>query len=361
MFRKDLFFVLKSFLIWRLFLFICLFLSSYFFDLQANFLGGGMANYLKAPWLWAWANFDGEHYLAIAQRGYGSGEEAFFPLYPFLIKLLGGGIWAGLFISHLAFFLALIGFYQLVKIDFKEKIARLTLILFLLFPTSFYFGSVYTESLFLALVVWSFYLARRQKWLGASLLGMFASATRLIGILLLPVLAIRKKSFWLLLIPLGLAAYLGFLKQTTGDPFKFLHVLPGFGEQRSATPILLPQVFYRYLFKILPNLNYQYFPVVFATWLEFGVALFFLFLIFYLFVKLEFDYWLFMTLGYLIPTLSGSFSSLPRYVLVLFPAFIYLAVWLERRQGLVKFFVFALLLAGLAISTALFGRGFWLA
>lgn len=320
-----------------------------------------MQSYLKAPWLWAWANFDGEHYLSIAARGYGFGEEAFFPLYPLLIKFLGGGVWAGLLISNFSFLIALVGLYKLIKLDFKEKVARLAVILLLLFPTSFYFGSVYTESLFLALVVWSFYFARGQRWFLASILGMFASVTRVIGILLLPVHAIRKRSWYLLLIPLGFLAYMFFLKQTTGDPLKFLHALPAFGEQRSATPILLPQVFYRYVFKILPNLNYSYFPIVFTTWLEFLAGLLFLFLILFSLGQLEISYWSFLLLGYLIPTFSGSFSSLSRYVLVLFPAFIFLAQWFEKRSPSLKFTIYGLLLISLAVSTALFVRGFWLA
>lgn len=336
-----------------------LFLAIKFLPLQPHFLGGGMANYLKAPWLWAWANFDGEHYLAIAQSGYGFAEEAFFPLYPFLIRILGETVWGGLVISNLAFLTALFGLYRLVKLDFKENIAKLALILLLVFPTSFNFGAVYTESLFLALVVWSFYFARKNLWFGASILGMFASATRVLGILLLPVLAVKKRSLWLLLIPLGLAAYMIFLYQTTGDPLRFLHALPSFGEQRSATPILLPQVFYRYIFKILPSLNYNYFPVVFTTWLEFVVGGLFLVLSLLSFFRLRLDYSLFLALGYLIPTLSGSFSSLPRYAVVLFPAFILIASWFAKIPRPLKIVIYTILFISLAVTSGLFLRGYW--
>lgn len=359
--KSEIAFVLKSFLLWRAGLFLFLFLGIKFLPLQQNFLGGGMANYLRVPWLWAWANFDGEHYLSIAQMGFGLGEEAFFPLYPFLIRIFGQTVWAGLIISNLAFLVALFGLYRLIKIDYKEKIAKLALILLLLFPSSFYFGSVYTESLFLALVVWSFYLAKTQKWVWASILGIFASATRVIGILLLPCLAMKKRSPWLLLVPFGLIAFMIFLQQTTGNPIKFLHALPGFGEQRSATPIFLPQVFYRYVFKILPSLNYNYFPVVFTTWLEFLVGGLFLVLSLLSFFRLRLDYSLFLALGYLIPTLSGSFSSLPRYVAVLFPAFILMASWFAKISRPLKVVVYSLLLISLSMATALFVRGYWLA
>lgn len=359
--KSDLSFVIKSFLIWRIGLFLVLFLAVKFIPLQQHFLGGGMTNYLKAPWLWAWANFDGEHYLSIAKVGYANGEQAFFPLYPLLIRLFGGGVGVGLLISNFFFLLALVGLSKLILLDWNRKIAKTVTVLLLLFPASFYFGGVYTESLFLALTVWSFYLVRRQKWFWASILGAVASATRIIGILLLPTLAVRKRSFWLLVIPIGLVAYMFYLNQTAGDPFKFLHTLPGFGEQRSAIPILLPQVFYRYLVKILPNLNYGYFPVVFTTLTELAVGTVFLALSILAFFKLRPDYAVFLFLGYLTPTLSGSFSSLPRYVAVLFPAFILIALWVNKLSWLLKITVYGILAICLAISTALFVRGFWLA
>src|SRR4030042_3666725 len=37
--------------------------------------------------LWSWANFDGVHYLLLAEKGYAFGlTQAFFPVYPLLIK-----------------------------------------------------------------------------------------------------------------------------------------------------------------------------------------------------------------------------------------------------------------------------------
>ena len=105
--------LLVFFISWRLLLFTFLGLSVYL-SLQKNFLGGGLGNYIKAPYFWAWGNFDGEHYISIAQRGYGQGEQAFFPLYSLLIKglsvLFGKGIeiyvLMGLLISNFSFFIS---------------------------------------------------------------------------------------------------------------------------------------------------------------------------------------------------------------------------------------------------------------
>jgi hypothetical protein len=65
--------------------------------------------------------------------------------------------------------------------------------------------------------------------------------------------------------------------------------------------------------------------------------------------------------GYLIPTLSGSFSSLPRYVLVLFPGFILMAVWLSKKSRWLQTAVLLILFLALGIATALFARGYWVA
>lgn len=376
---RDLKFILGSFVIWRSLLFVFLFLGLAFLPLQRNFLGGEIANYQSAPWYWAWANFDGQHYLSIAQKaGYGFGQQAFFPLFPLLIKFFGGTFGgslgslslAGLIISNVAFVVALIGLYKLLRLDFPQRITRLTVILLLVFPVSFYFGSVYTESLFLALVVWAFFFAKKNKWMLACVLGGLAAATRVIGVLLLPILFIELlqktrtkildiRYLYLLLIPLGLIAYMYYLSQTYGDPLLFLRALPGFGEQRSATPIVLPQVFYRYIFKILPAVNYSYIPTAFTTLLEFLLGGGFLILVVLAFKKLSLSYSLFLALGYLVPTLSGSFSSLPRYCLVLFPAFIMGAIYLDNAPRIIKLTVLSIFAVGLCVATALFVRGYW--
>lgn len=379
-------YLLLFLVVWRLTLFVFLHFSQSL-PLQRNFLGGGLDNYRNAPIFWSWANFDGEHYLSIAQRGYGQGEEAFFPFYPMTIRvaaeILGSDIadynLAGLIVSNLSFLLATVGIYKLIKLDYQKRTARAAILLLLLFPFSFYFGSVYSESLFLALSIWSFYFARQKKWLPAVILGAFSTATRFIGILLLPAFfaemagwkkisdirrPLRLKPLHvalLLIIPAGLLLYMYFLKQTTGDYFYFIHTLPGFGEQRSSTPIILPQVFYRYIFRILPNINYSYFPQVFTTLSEFVVAIVFGALSLLSLFKTRLSYAAYLSLGFLIPTLSGSFSSLPRYVAVLFPGFVLLAVYFLKLKRPIQIIILSLLFILLGLATALFARGYWIA
>jgi hypothetical protein len=401
--------LLKVFIAWRILLFGFLFFAISTTSLQMNFLGGGLVNYLKNPQLWSWVNFDGEHYLSIALRGYQDLTYFYFPLYPLIVRyftnFLGGDhtklVLTGLLLSNLSIFIALIGFWKLILLDYKRKVAVVAIILLLLFPTSFYFGSFYTESLFFALTVWSFYFARKKRWILAGMLGAFSTATRIVGLALLPALmveawlhfakATRGKEIWeigvirknwkkvvgICLAPMGIIAYMWFLKVETGDPLEFFHSVFIFGQQRSSNLILLPQVFYRYIFKILPSINYNYFPVVFTTWMEFLTAIAFGLLGGLGILgpgwiacasngvkkmensKFRLSYAVYLIVGFVIPTLSGSFSSLPRYVLILFPAFILGAKLLSKRSRAMQTVVFALLFTCLAVSTILFTRGYW--
>lgn len=381
--RDDYVFVLTSFLVWRLLIFIPIFLAPFFIPLHNAFLGGGLQNYLNNPYFWSWANFDGEHYISIARIGYGNFEQAFFPLYPFLIhqisrvygfKSLDLMVATGLFISNVSFLLSLVGLYKLIRIDYKKNVARLTILLLLFFPTSFYFGAVYTESLFLCLVVWSFYFLRRENYFLASLLGMFAASARVVGIVLLPIYIISM-TYWkrpiktminLLFIPVGILSYMYYSYLKWGDPLKFFNVASSFGEQRSDHLIILPQVFYRYFVKIIPNISWSYFPVIFTTLLEISVALLFLGLIFYLFYHLmrgtmivKSSYWLYLVFAYIVPTLSGSFSSLPRYALVLFPAFIYFAYFAQKLPKVLLVCILIAMSLVAIIAHILFIRGYF--
>ncbi len=334
--------VFKYFVYWRFLIFIPIILAPYFFKLQTNFLGGGMDKYLSNPYLWSWANFDGEHYLSIAKMGYSNGEQAFFPFYPILIKYLGDSVRSGILISNAAFLIALFGIYKLIRLDYSEKIASSAILLMLVFPSSFYFGAVYTESLFLMLTVWMFYFFRKQKYIYGIVAGSLSSLTRVIG-----------------LIPIGVLGYMWYSHNKWNDFLAFFHAAKNFGEQRSDHLILLPQVFYRYLVKIIPNLTWSYFPVVFTTLLEISVAILFLYVIISSFKKIRIEYWLYLVFGYLTPTLSGSFSSLPRYVMVLFPAFIFLSMKLEKVGSAVKYLVFSVLILISCIMQMLFIRGYF--
>jgi Gpi18-like mannosyltransferase len=375
--------ILRSFILWRFTIFLTLLLSLSFIPVQFNFLGGGFSSYLHSPQLWAHLNFDGEHYAAIAQNGYKPLEYFFFPMYPMLVHyfslVLGTGTTGiavtGLVVSNILLILGVVGLTKLMQLDYRQEVINICIILLFLFPTSFYFGSFYTESLFFAEIVWSLYFARKGNWFIAGVIGAFACATRIVGIALIPALLVEayaqiglkdikkliKPCILISISTLGIFGYMFFLYQKTGDPLAFFTSLNTvFGEQRSNSIILLPQVFYRYFFKILPVLNYSYFPQILYTYLEVLIASLFFILSILSYFKLRISYSIFLTLGYIIPTLSGSFSSFPRYALVLFPGFILMSLYLQKLPAYVRGIVYGVSGIVLFLAESLFMRGYWI-
>ena len=102
--------IVSLFLVWRAALFLIAFFSTIFIT---NF--GGRFPYYKnllistglPAWIWGFGNFDGVHYLNIAQFGYmAEYSQSFFPAYPLLIKIFSFGRYyflSGMFISNILF------------------------------------------------------------------------------------------------------------------------------------------------------------------------------------------------------------------------------------------------------------------
>lgn len=370
------------FIVWRSYLVVVAIVSERFLPLAQTdkLLGGGPKNFPLSPGLFSWANFDGEHYLSIAIFGYKSLEQAFFPLFPMIISFFARPFWSnqfstllssifvGLLISNSAFLLALIFLYELISLDFSKKVAFTTILVFLIFPTSFYFGAVYNESLFLLLSVLCFYFFRKRNFFMTAFFGILAAATRIFGVLLLPALLIdvfrRKekfsKIFWIFLIPLGLVAYMWYQYLTVGDAFAFYHLQEIVGEQHQYGLVLLPQVYYRYT-KMLLTVNIQN-PIYQTILLEMAVGIsFFLLPIYGFFKKIRWSYLFYALAGFIAPTIQGSFSSVPRYVIVFFPSFLAITLFLNNRTKLLKTLYFFVSLLLLTLETALFIRGYWVA
>jgi hypothetical protein len=169
------------------------------------------------------ARWDAVWFLAIAQDGYsGDARPAFFPLYPLLVAALGGTAVAGVVVSAACAVVALTVLHRLASLELGEAAAGATVLAVAFFPTSFFLTAVYSESLFLALSAGAFLAARTGRPALAGALGALAAATRSIGVLLVVPLWLLLKSrerMWILLVPLGLAAYCAWLWWVRGDPW----------------------------------------------------------------------------------------------------------------------------------------------
>ncbi|GCE06853.1 mannosyltransferase family protein [Dictyobacter aurantiacus] len=196
-----------------------------------------------------WNHWDAANYAHIAQYGYQTIDNlAFFPLLPLLIaggaRLLGGGDWSYIFVGMLISNLALLGtlfiIYRLGLELVGHELSLRSLLYLCIFPTAFFFFAAYNESLYLLFAAGAFLALKRQKWWLAGLLGMLASLTRSVGILLVvPYLyeLWEQRSYILtrrstvvvslaalLLIPLGTLIYASYNWYAFGNPLAFVTV-----------------------------------------------------------------------------------------------------------------------------------------
>lgn len=307
-------------------------------------------------------NWDGGHFLGIAEFGYKEKfQYAFFPLYPLVIKLLTqitqNYFVAAILVSVVATFLGLHLLYKLVILDFGKKIAEKTVLAFLFFPTSFFLLTAYSEGLFFLLAVATFYFLRQNKLFWAIVFAVLASATRVVGLavvagLLIDVLVrggFNRKNWYAILAFSGFFIYSIFLYRQTGDPFYFVTAQnywqriitpPGLGFWETLKSISAPGF-------LTSNFN-GFLDLIFAI---FGVG--------FAFRSLRFlpPSWAVYTLAAVgIPLFTPTLSSMPRFLLPVFPLFILIALVKHKYLSLGMELLFIMLLA---LFTSLFAAGYW--
>lgn len=363
--------LLGVFTIWRLILSMPLVIGAYLIPYNPSAPIAYIFHYINSIasfnsiFLFPWANFDGIHYLNIAEFGY-TNQARFFPLFPIAIKFFSGAIVPTLLCVSVIFFLALYFFRKLIILDFKNEIANRSLFLLLLFPTSFFFVSIYSEGLFLLLTILSFYFARKNRWLLAVVFASALMATRFVGLAILPALLYefvieknkRIKLALFFIAPLGLILYSIFNYFKWHDFLYFITAQGELGNNRSVNSVILfPQTIYRY-FKILSTV-----PVNSYDWsialLELATFIFAACLLYLAWKKkIRTSYLIFAIGNFIIATATGTFSGLPRYVITLFPIFIALALVKNNKLKFAYIMISPILLF---ILLMLFSRGYFVA
>ena len=147
------------------------------------------------PLFGVWQRWDACWYIKIASFGYVPGENAtaFFPLYPAITRILGLGLGgsftvAGLIASAIAYVVAMVGLLRLGAAETGRPTAVRAALYLSIFPSAFFLFAPFTEALFLASVVWALWGARQGRWGVSALAGLAAALTRTHGVLLvLPV------------------------------------------------------------------------------------------------------------------------------------------------------------------------------
>lgn len=305
-----------------------------------------------SPFLDLWGVWDTGWYVGIADGGYaaapdasGQANYAFFPLYPLLMrwvgKLVGGSFNGGLVVSNLCLVAACALLFELVALDEGPESARRAVKYLLLLPAGFVLSGVFGEATFLALALGAFVAVRKDRFLLAGACGFLASLARPLGVLLVLPLALlafgearrrgRRPSarlFFLLLAPLGLGCFSLFLASRTGDPLAFVHVQAAWGRGLASPWAVLSW-----------GLHHADPGRRFAAWMAIvtlGIVLASL-------KRLGAAYGIYSLYSILVP-LSTGLTSMPRYLLLVFPvAIVFAGVSRDARTDTVLTVSLALL------------------
>jgi hypothetical protein len=339
------------------------------------------------------ARWDAGWYLGIAADGYhwdgradGQQNIAFFPAFPLLMRVAGtffgarppglaapGQIietyhptllYAGIFVSLVAFYWALLYLYRLARQDLSDEEAGASVVLLAAYPFALFYSAPYTEALFLLGAVGAFYHFRRNDWVAASAWGLLVGLTRPNGCLLSIPLAVLAAGKTLALIRtpevgsaqsngrptsssvwrraagrgapwltaampgVGMLLFSAFLHQFTGNAFMWAAAHRAWGRTYKGLDALVME---RYEF-IAGRGLYEYtasmpidllnvLPVILAlvliwpVWRRFGLA-----------------YVAFVLVNLVPPLLAGGFLSMGRLTAVLFPMFFALAAIVPPRH-----------------------------
>ncbi|MCP3057809.1 hypothetical protein LXT21_03350 [Myxococcus sp. K38C18041901] len=194
-----------------------------------------------------WVAWDSSWYMRIAQDGYQytPGEQssvAFFPLYPLLIRAvetLGPNVYqAGVLITLLCGPLALVMFTRWARLLADEDTALKAGLLMAMYPfTMYFYGAMYSDALFVLLVVTSFVLLEKGHLGPAVLVAAVATSARPVAPAVVLGLLVRRLEwkhargekwtavdFLPVLSGLGFGCYMLFLWHKFGDPFAFVKV-----------------------------------------------------------------------------------------------------------------------------------------
>jgi hypothetical protein len=226
---------------------------------------------------------------------------------------------------------------------------------------------MYAESLFLLFTVATFYFARRHLWAWAALMGLLASATRVIGVLTWGFvmwewlrfhgwtldtihqrstwrnlwLALRRDWFHVVIraiIPLGLLSYMVFLQMNFKEPLAFSTVQSAWGRENVGPLAIVAEDVKDILTEGISQGNV-------ARLLNLATLATFTGASVIVWRKLGAGYAIYTLLAILIPSTSAS-QSLIRYAIVCFPIFM-VAGWYGRHANIDRIW---LILSGMLLG-----------
>jgi Mannosyltransferase (PIG-V) len=287
-----------------------------------------------------WARWDSSFFLQIAEHGYDGTTAAFYPLYPGVVAVLGRVFFGQYIVAGIVVSLAAtLGAFLLLHRVAEERLgadgARRTVLYLAVFPMALFLQAVYSESLYLLLVLAAFVLAERGRFGWAGVVTGLAILTRVTGVALLPALVLlawrrrdrlRSLAGLALAVPVA-AAYPLLLWQQIDDPWAFVHAQERWHRHLSAagpfggiwdalTNWVPPGADHAHALAVSAEALVAlalFVPLTVVAWRRFGAP-----------------YGLFAAVSLAIPLSLPSdrwpLLSMPRFGLVIFPLFMALAV-----------------------------------
>jgi Gpi18-like mannosyltransferase len=319
--------------------------------------------------LGVWNQWDTKHYFDLAENGYKPPGESTTLVLPPLLSLLirgasrltGSFMSGGVVVATILSFLPCLLLFKLARLDVDEENAFRAALLLLLFPTAFYLHIVYTEALFITTVLGAFLAARRGDWKAVAVWGVFAGLTRINAFVLAPALLIEAwgtsssgralRVLASLSVGIGIAIYLAINYAVAGDPLAFMRLQHDAFYRSFAWPWEGTLAVFRLGSHggadsmMNGALQAAFIPMMLIA----SVAAV---------MKQRLSYAVWVIGNTLVFTAQEFWISVPRLVLVLFPAFIWLAPRLAASpvQSTLWFAGSTLLLSFLAGQ---FAQGWW--
>jgi Mannosyltransferase (PIG-V) len=322
----------------------------------------------------AFSRWDAWHYTRIAEFGYPSTDPsraAFFPLFPTLTRIVAelqgrtdrpGLFVAAILVANICLVMATMVLAALVRLDLEPDDARRSVWYLLVFPTSLFLSAGYSESLFLLLTVGAVLACRTDRWLWAAGLALLAAVTRPVGLVIVVPLAVEAFVAWrasgrwrwrpvvAVVAPfVGIGAWMLFLNATFHDPLAFVHAQKGWDRS-----LELPWDTFFHFFEGRLTLESGLHSLTDLTFTVAGIALVLL-----AWRWLRTSYALYMTGLLVVPLLTGTLLSMPRFLLVMFPMYLVLAI-MGRRVAVHE----TLLVVGMGLGClfmALYAQWYWVA
>jgi hypothetical protein len=330
-----------------------------------------LADQLTKPEYWKWSRYDflemwslGDTgwYLNVAENGYttqlgqyGQANYGFFPLLPKMMHYLGyftGGPYiAGLLISNISLIISALLLWKIVALKFDTSTAKRSVVFLFLAPVGFMFSGVFTEALFLLLVLVSFYYSYQNKWGLVGVSGYLVSLTRPSGVFVAVSAGLEFlkrmtsndwwKGLFLLLFPLGTLTFSLHNYLLTGDWLAYVHNKQiGWWVTTSFPTEALVRGFRSEDVVIIINDIYA------CILLALAVSMFF---------RLPASWSVYALIQILFPLVSGYLNlvCMFRYSLVVFPLYVLLALYSTKTSVyIVLVFFLALVQTALMVSFA---------